>query len=305
MAGSEYTQPSGQILRWAEAAAGTNAQVVRVSRLTGGLTASIDRLSMAASGRAFDVVLRRWAGDQWREWGSGLVDREAAGLRALAGHELPVPRLLAADASGEQAGVPVLLMTAVPGLPARGAMDVSAGVRQMATVLSRVHLVPANALAPTDPHGFDERTIHAWTRDPGLARAVNEVVATASGSDHPTVFVHGDYQPLNMLWRDRALSGVVDWTYAGSGRRGTDVGLCRLGLAVLLSADAAEAFLRWYEDDSGVRVDPGADLRGLLSFGRSWLPHVCEQLPRSAPEGQQAMADRVEAVIRATLARLG
>lgn len=301
----EYSRPSDEILRWAEAAVGSSAHVVRVSRLMGGLTASMDRLSVVAGGRAFDVVLRRWSGDQWREWGPGLVDRETAALQALADHELPVPRLLASDRLGGQTGVPALLMTALPGHPAHSPTDLADGVRQMAAILSRVHRVPAEGLAPTDPHGFDERTVHGWTSDPGLAGAVNETVAAAPESAHPPVLVHGDYQPLNMVWRDRALSGVVDWAVAGSGRRETDVGLCRLGLAALVSAEAAEDFLRWYEAESGVHVDPGADLRGLLAFGPSWLPFAAAQLPRSAPAHHQAMADHVETVIRAAVARLG
>ncbi|MET9021810.1 phosphotransferase [Actinopolymorpha sp. NPDC004070] len=302
---SGYNPPSGQILRWAEAAVGTNAQVVRVTRLTGGLTAAMDRLSVVAGGREFDVVLRRWAGDQWQDWGPGLVDREAAGLQALADHGLPVPRLLAADSSSAQTGVPALLMTALPGHPARSPTDIADGVRQIATVLSLVHRVPAERLAATDPHGFDERTVHGWTPDLGLAKAANEAVAAAQESACPPVLVHGDFQPLNMLWRDRALSGVVDWAMAGSGRRETDVGLCRLGLAVLLGADAAEDFLRWYEHESGIRVDPGADLRGLLAFGPSWLGFASEQVPRSAPVDHHSTAGQVEAVIRAAITRLG
>ncbi|GAA2759357.1 phosphotransferase family protein [Actinopolymorpha rutila] len=305
MGNREYTQPPEQTLRWVETAVGADARVVRVSRLHGGLTATMDRLTVVAGGRELDVVLRRWAGDQWQEWGPGLVDREAAALRALADHDLPVPRLLAADSSGRQTGVPALLMTALPGHPARSPTDIVDGVRQTATVLSRVHRVPAAGLAATDPHGFDERTIRGWTRDPGLASAVNEAVATAPESAHPQVLVHGDFQPLNMLWRDRALSGVVDWTFAGSGRRETDAGLCRLGLAALLSAEAAEDFLHWYEKEAGVRVDPRADLRGLLAFESSWLPFASEQMPRSAPADHRAMAGQVETVIRAALARLG
>lgn len=304
MAGGEYSRPSQRTLRWVEAAVGANAHVVRVSRLMGGLTATVDRLSLIVGGRELDVVLRRWAGDQWHEWGPGLVDREAAGLRALAGHDLPVPRLLAADSTGGQTGVPTLLMTALPGKPARSPTDITDGVRQMATVLSRVHRVPARGLAATDPHGFDERTVHGWTRDPGLACAVNEAVA-AHEPTQPPVLVHGDYQPLNMLWRGRALSGVVDWTYAGSGRRETDVGLCRLGLAALLKAEAAEDFLQWYEKHTGVRVDPSADLRGLLAFEPSWLPFASRQIQRPTPADRHAMAAQVETVIRTALARLG
>jgi hypothetical protein len=109
-----YRQPSEQTRRWVEAALGSNAQVLAASRLIGGLTADMDRLTIAAGRSRFDVVLRRWSDSKWANWATGLLDRETAGLTALAGHDLPVPRLLAVDRTGEQAGVPCLLMTALP-----------------------------------------------------------------------------------------------------------------------------------------------------------------------------------------------
>ena len=117
----DYREPSERALRWVEAALGSNAQVLEVSRLFGGLTADMDRLTVAAGGDPFDVVLRRWSNS---EWGTGLVDREAAGLEALVDHDLPVPRLLAVDRTGERTGVPSLLMTALRGAPSLKQSDV-------------------------------------------------------------------------------------------------------------------------------------------------------------------------------------
>ncbi|MBM7783336.1 phosphotransferase family protein [Tenggerimyces flavus] len=279
---STWRPLSERVRAWAEGIVGS---IHAVERLTGGLTADIDRLSVGA----VDVVLRRW-GD--RRWGRELVAREATGLRALAGRGVPAPVLVAAD-SGEVAGEPCLLMTALPGRQ----LLRSPNIAELATTLAHVHDLDPTGLAATDPHGFDERRVDGWIRDPALAETVKQTLATELDESAP-VLVHGDYQLLNTLWRNDDLTGVVDWTYTGSGRRETDVGLCRASLAVLVSADAADTFLRRYEAEAGVRIDPNADLRALMSFGPSWLGFLTDQLGAPAP-------NQLEAVVLRAASRLG
>lgn len=105
---SEYGRLSKQTQAWVQSVLGPSAHLRAATALSGGLTAAMDQLTIATGRREFDVVLRRWAD---HEWGPGLVNREAAGLSALAGHDLPVPRLLAADPSGTAAGEPSVLMS--------------------------------------------------------------------------------------------------------------------------------------------------------------------------------------------------
>lgn len=168
-------QPPSQLAReWIETALGPNAKVLAVSRLSGGLTAAMDRVRIRADGMEFEVVLRRWS---HHEWGAGLVEREAAGLDALVGNDLPVPALLAYDQSGELAGEPCLLMTALPGRPMLSPADVTGYVDQLATMLVRIHEIVPAGLAATDPHGFDEQRVDGWIRDPALAKVVKEAAA--------------------------------------------------------------------------------------------------------------------------------
>lgn len=74
------------------------------------------------------------------------------------------------------------------------------------------------------------------------------------------MLVHGDYQHFNVLWCDDRLSGVVDWPNAATGNRGSDVGHCRLNLAVLFDARTAGDYLVMYERAAGVPLDRRADL---------------------------------------------
>lgn len=295
-----HQPPSDSALRWVERCLGPRARVLRSSRLVGGLTADMDRLTVRNGSEVFDVVLRRWSGEN--TWASGLVERESAGLRAVAGAGIPAPHLLGMDAPGEEAGTPSLVMSALPGQPLLAPYGLRDYVGQMADVLARIHGVSA-ALDPTDPHPFRSDTVEDWIDDAGLARAA---VAAGSETDRnfQPVFVHGDYQQFNVLWDGHRISGVVDWTYTGCGQREVDVGHCRLALAVLFSADMAEQFLDRYEEHSGTRVDPRADIRGLLRFDRTWLDFIPLQLAGRAPVDGPGMPGRVIEVLRAALKRL-
>jgi aminoglycoside phosphotransferase (APT) family kinase protein len=295
-----YFEASAQTLRWVETELGPNVRIRKVARLFGGMTADMDRLTVEDSEHTFDVVLRRW-GD--KPWADGLIVRETAALTLLANQDLPVPRLLAADRSGDQSGVPCLLMTALPGEPLLVPGDLADCLRQMARLLVRIHDVVPSGLTDTDPQRLDEHADHAWIGDPALRQAVTEAAA-APAARVPTL-VHGDFHQLNILWSDQHISGIVDWTYTGSGFREIDVGHGRLMLAVLFTADAAENFLRLYEAEAGTRIDPRADIRALLAFNPSWMTFVPELVAGRASTDPQGMAGRVETLLRAAIGRLG
>ncbi|HEY6738287.1 MAG TPA: aminoglycoside phosphotransferase family protein, partial [Actinopolymorphaceae bacterium] len=182
--------------------------------------------------------------------------------------------------------------------------DLPGYVHEVATTLVRIHNIAPTGLASTNPHRFDVSRAHRWISDPALARAVVEAASDNSPGQLQPVLVHGDYQPLNMLWQGQRLSGVVDWAYAGSGPREIDVGLCRFSLAVVFSEQTAETFLSLYEAEAGVQVDPRADIRALLSFEPSWLSLISRQMARPGPTDRRGMVDRVEATLRRAIARL-
>ncbi|MBE1612623.1 phosphotransferase family protein [Actinopolymorpha pittospori] len=260
----------------------------------------MDRLTIVAGAQVFDVVLRRMANDPWATW---IIDRETAALTLLANHDLPVPRLLAADHTGDQAGVTCLLMTALPGEPLLASPDLADCLYQTARVLVRVHDLAPAGLTATDPYGLDEQADHAWIGDPALRRAVAEAAALPTSPSAPRL-VHGDFHQLNILWSNQKISGIVDWTYTGAGFREIDVGHCRLMLAALFSTDAAEDFLRMYEAEAGVRIDPRADIRALLDFGPSWATFIPQLVAGRAPTDPQGMPARVVNVLHAALRRL-
>jgi aminoglycoside phosphotransferase (APT) family kinase protein len=275
---------------------------VTIERLVGGITADVDRIVVRGrDGRDRPVVLRRWT--NLEPWTDGLVDREGLALRALAGQGVDAPEFLASDPTGELAGVRCVLMTEVPGRVVLAPADLSQWLDRLAVTQARIHEV-APFLAPRSVSRFDPGADFSWIRDAGLRRAAAAEAASQDldGSGQ-AVFVHGDYQPFNVLWTGDEPSGVVDWTEAGTGPRGADVGHCRLNLAVLFSAEAAETYLDRYEQASGVVVDPRADLRALMCWKPSWQDFIPTQVAGRAHVDLAGMPERVEETIRRTLLR--
>ena len=273
-------------------------EVELVRPLTGGITGQM--LHLRPTDGAPDVVVRRWSGDDPEQ--AELVRREAAGLRALAGADLPLPTLLAADPDGAESGRPSSVTTFLPGAVDLAPTDLRTWVRHLAGMLVRIHGTPA---PPLGRCALWASSNLGWLgADAGWVREARRLAAGTPDPAH-AVLSHGDFQHFNVLWRGGRISAVVDWPTVGLADRGLDVGHCRLNLAVLFTAEAAMWFLDDYEQLSGVTVDPGADLQRLLNFGPNWPEFVPLQVDgRTAVDGP-GMAGRVRETIRRTLQRAG
>lgn len=271
------------------------ARVSAVAPMVGGLTAYMDRITVETPTGARDLVLRRWPSD---ERADGLVAREASALAALRGCDVPAPELLASDEDGAESGVQCTLTSALDGEPDLAPSDMRAWLGQLAVTQAAIHAVPERALPRWDGWYEDGRPLE-WLEDSGLRAAARE--AASGPLVAAQVFVHGDYQHFNVLWRNRRLSGVVDWPNAGTGSRGGDVGHCRLNLAVLFGPDPAAEYLAAYQSEAGVSVDRRADLRALLCFDSAWQRFIPRQVAGRAPLDVAGMPGRVASAVRDTL----
>ena len=121
---------------------------------------------------------------------------------------------------------------------------------------------------------------------------------------HTPVFLHGDFQHFNVLWLRGELSGVVDWTYTGTGPRELDTGRCRLNLAALLCVEWAEHFRLRYEMASGHQLDPRWDLYALTSYGEDWPSFIPMQVGNRAEVDTAGMHARVDGLLLSILNRM-
>lgn len=242
---------------WVARCAGAQVQTVR--RLPGASSSAVHSL-LLRDGRRF--VLRRYV---WRK----VVDdepeapaREVAGMAWARGHDVSAPDVLALDVDGNDVGdgIPAVLMSQLPGR-AEPAPDVV----RLAELAASIHAVTpvgfGHEYAPwsrdtctrpptdaTDP-GLWDRAIELWhTAEPPAARA----------------FIHRDLHPGNILWRNREVTGVVDWVSACVGPAGVDVATCRGNLVDSAGPESADAFVAAYERCVGSAHHPYWDLASLL-----------------------------------------
>lgn len=308
----EYEPPTRHILAWVGHRVHAGARVTAVAPLQGGITAHMDRITVDSPTGLVDVVLRRWPTEDVTE---GLVAREAAALAAVRGHGVPAPELLAMDEDGAETGFRCTLTTALAGQPVLNPADLPAWLGQLANTQAAIHAVPKHRQtqwdegygdgAPTpspDRYGIRYRPLE-WLVDSGLREAAREAASGPLG--HERVLVHGDYQHFNILWGDGRLTGVVDWPNGGTGNRGSDVGHCRLNLAVLFDAKTSGDYLVMYERAAGSRMDRRADLRALLCFDLDWQRFIPHQVAGRAPLDVPGMPDRVAAAVRGALDGIG
>ena len=295
----EYEPPTPDILQWVAHHVHPRARVTAVAPLPGGITADMDRVSVSSPTGLQDVVLRRWPGEDWAD---GLVTREASALAAVRGHGVPAPQLLALDEDGAETGVRCTLTSALTGHPDLSPADMQSWLGQLATTQAAIHAVPDHPQTRWDGW-YDDGAPLDWLADRGLRDAAREAASGPLAEEE--VLVHGDYQHFNVLWCDDRLSGVVDWPNAATGNRGSDVGHCRLNLAVLFDTRTAGDYLVMYERAAGVRVDRRADLRALLCFDLGWQRFIPRQVAGRAPLDLAGMPGRVAAAIRGALDGIG
>lgn len=255
-----------EAVTWVEDTVG--ARVVDQRPLLGGTSSALHLLTTTATPPQDRLVLRRYVLD-WVLEEADVPANEALALR-LVGTDtfgVPAPRLLAHDPDGRALGVPLTLMTALPGAPVWQPWDRTAWLRALAALAVRIHAAPVSPelgdWAPYPPHA---RTAPTWSRHPDAwltAYALWDGPVPASRR----VFLHRDFHPGNLLWTGERLTGVVDWVSACAGPPEEDIGHCRANLAIRLGQDWADEFLTHWQELSGTRdYHPYWDLTNVVSF---------------------------------------
>jgi aminoglycoside phosphotransferase (APT) family kinase protein len=237
------------------------ASVIRARSLSFGISSQLDLIE--AAGERF--VLRRYLASHLLDERPGIVSDEARVLdvaHAILGDVVPVA--VAADPTGAVAGRPALVMTYLEGATQVCGLDPNRLVEPLTTL----HAAYVAAMLPTFHHWYDpaRARVPAWTTD---TNAWARVVALAAGPEpaSPRAFIHRDFHPGNLLWRDGTLSGIVDWAFACWGPRAAEVAHTRANFALVDGLAAADAFLAEYaRSNPSYTHDPWWDAAELLTW---------------------------------------
>lgn len=259
--------PSSGALEEVRRLAGPSAVVLGAVRLEGGQHADTWRVD--TENPATSVVVRQFPVDDPAPLGEQRVLRALDGLGGLA------PVLLGGDLNGRWSKSPTSLISWLDGQPDITPTDPTGWARELGRALAAMHAVPAERLEEL-PSVFDRgggsREILAGPLAAEVRSRWSEVVAS------PQVLTHRDYWSGNVVWRDRCLTGIVDWSGAARGPRGFDLGWCRLDLVLLFDEQIADDFLAAYEAGTGQAVsevrlwDCWAAARSDDTVG-SWAPN--------------------------------
>ena len=246
----------------------TGVAVERARRLPGASSAAVHRLDLS-DGRS--LVLRRYVWPGVLEDEPIIPTREVDALRFVTRQGLPAPGFVAADTTGAEVGdgVPVLLMTLVPGRAV--AVPDLAALAEVAATIHAVEAAPAEL--PHEYFAWYESTMQA---PPALATdpALWERALSVWHDDQPPfrpMLTHRDFHPGNVLWARGRSTGVVDWTGTCRGPWGCDVAHCRANLIELSGWEAADAFTAAYERIAGDPFHPYWEVASVLEHDPSYF----------------------------------
>ncbi|EMR07173.1 Phosphotransferase enzyme family protein [Bhargavaea cecembensis DSE10] len=166
------------------------------------------------------------------------AERETRVLNAAAENGLPAPEAKATDGR-------FLLMPQLDGFPFLQPLDFEAWTDEIAGILTTTHSAPKPDMKarrrPAEPvipdRAFDRAN---WER---AARIFREETA-----DAVPVFVHGDFEPANVLFSGGRATGLTGWDHAGSGPAQLDVGRMRVALELIHGGNVADRFLAKYKN---------------------------------------------------------
>jgi aminoglycoside phosphotransferase (APT) family kinase protein len=256
--------PSAATLAWLVDELGASA-VVEVSPMPGGSTAAMHRVTLVDSGdHRREVVVRRYVRPDILTESPDVVSLEARALRLAEHLAVPTPVVLAFDATGDRTDAPTLVMTRLDGKPVWETRWGSQWASQVVDAMIALHDVDASQadLPVLTTYAQKRYDPPRWTTDPALwERAVELFHGPVPTSD--VGFVHRDFNPGNVLWVRRRLSGLVDWQWSCTGPRSIDPAHCRLNLFHYNPA-MADAVRSVWEQRSGLTFDPWADLASII-----------------------------------------
>ncbi|MFE1130365.1 phosphotransferase family protein [Streptomyces albidoflavus] len=268
-AGDEDRDATGSwVRRWLS----EGERVEEVVPLLGGWTSHMRRLDLRGPGGRRSLVLRSFVRPFYVRHAEGLLTREAAVLRLLAGTDVPAPALTAVDPTARHCAHPSLLMSLLPGRARRpaGAPAPPPPLRP-----GRCPRAPRRR-GPADPR---PRTYQAWTSPervvrpprtgrPGLWQRAVDVIA-GPPPPYRGCFLHRDFHPGNVLFTGTGaglrVTGVVDWVETSWGPADLDVAHCSAALALLHGVPAGMRFVDRYVAAGGtVDEDDAAHLHWRL-----------------------------------------
>jgi aminoglycoside phosphotransferase (APT) family kinase protein len=158
---------------------------------------------------------------------------------------------------------PCLVVTHVDGEPAEDHPDPGALVDAMADYLARLHRIdgdrPDLAFLPRTERWIEDALAAApAVPDETLSETcIRQALASLPPllSRNRPALLHGDFWPGNVIWKDGAIAGAIDWEDCAVGDPVVDIANSRLELAWLVGPQYADRFTERYVAATNGAID--------------------------------------------------
>jgi aminoglycoside phosphotransferase (APT) family kinase protein len=236
------------------------SRLLRAWTLVGGISAQVTALEVVRSdGQTKKMVVRRHDIVDLQQ-NPQMTAEEFKLLQLLQAVDLPTPTPYYLDESGEIFATPYIVLEYIDGKPEFELSQVPELILQFATQLARIHAVDYSTL---DVSFLRQREVVYTEKlrvrpalldeslDEGLIRDVLEAVWPFP-QRNPSVLLHGDFWPGNILWKDGRPAAIIDWEDARLGDPLADVANSRMEILWAFGREAMESFTRHYQAMSAV-----------------------------------------------------
>ncbi|MBX3015197.1 MAG: phosphotransferase family protein [Caldilineaceae bacterium] len=232
-----------------------HGHLLRVWPLAGGVSATVMAFEFVHANGEHQTLVIRQHGTADLARNPQIAADEYCLLQLLQDHGIAAPKPYAHGQAGPIAPTPYLVIDYIEGEPRFTPTDPPDFLAQSAAQLARLHRIQGDQVALA----FLPNQTATYTRllntppvqlDESLAEGT--IRARLAGhwppaQQNPTVLLHGDFWPGNLLWHAEQLVAVIDWEDAAVGDPLADVANSRLELLWACGRDAMEQFTAAYQ----------------------------------------------------------
>lgn len=220
------------------------ADLMNFKRLEGGVSSDVFQIEIELEKTLKKLVLRSEGGPP----AENTIKTEFELLKILHETEIPCAEPLFLDTSRKILDKEFMLMSHLEGsidIPDRKNLS---AIKEIARNLRCIHETNTSYL-PNLPLRIDPlEDLFDYLPHGKNGDKLKKFLSTKNNTEYKgtRVFLHGDYWPGNILWKQKKITGIVDWEYAAIGDPFSDLAVTSLELRYEYGVEGMEELLEKY-----------------------------------------------------------
>ena len=220
------------------------ADLMNFKRLEGGVSSDVFQIEIELEKTLKKLVLRSEGGPP----AENTIKTEFELLKILQETEIPCAEPLFLDTSRKILDKKFMLMSHLEGsidIPDRKNLS---SIKEIARNLRSIHETNTSFL-PNLPLRIDPlEDLFDYLPHGKNGDKLKKFLSTKNNTEYKgtRVFLHGDYWPGNILWKQKKITGIVDWEYAAIGDPFSDLAVTSLELRYEYGVKGMEELLEIY-----------------------------------------------------------